>query len=445
MKKQNRLNRLRPNIFYGWYIVIGLGTVGMVSTGMGGINLGLFLPPMCEELGISNAHFGWAYSARLIGFSITSWYLGVLLDRYGARMPMLVAGMISGLIMIGLSHLQAGWQLVALYFILGMIGLQGGGGNLYQAVPLSRWFVLKRGQAMSMALVGNTVGIFIFTPLSEFFIATTGWRSAWFILGCSGSLVVVMVALLVIHKEPQSMGLLPDGLVLDRHNEININGVRPAVGQEYSWSRAKAIRSFTFWALVFSHGLRMLAVSTLHVFRIPFYIEQGIASNLVAWAISAEAIVAAAVSLIVGRIADRVQPRFVVASALGFFALMLIVTMNVSTTWHVYLSAALYGISATSYIIGQNTLWPAYFGSAHIGSIRGVSLIMTLIFSTIGAPISGAIKDATGSYIPAWIGALILVSIAMGLILITKKPQPQIDNYSKAETDQPNPIGSPIG
>jgi MFS family permease len=442
---QNRLNRRRPNIFYGWYIVFGLGTVGMVSTGMGGINLGLFLPPMCEELGISNAHFGWAYSARLIGFSITSWYLGMLLDRYGARIPMLVAGIFSGLIMIGLSRLQAGWQLVALYFILGMIGLQGGGGNLYQAVPLSRWFILKRGRAMSMALVGSTAGIFIFTPLSEFFITNMGWRSAWFILGCSGSLIVVIIALFVIRKDPQSMGLQPDGIISDLHDEKNTNGVKLTVAQEYSWSRAKAIRSFTFWALVLVHGLRMLAVSTLHVFRIPFYIEQGVAPNLVAWAISMEAIVAAMVSLIAGRIADRVQPRFVVACALGFFVLMLIVTMNVRTTWHVYLSAALYGISATSYIVGQNTLWPAYFGSAHIGSIRGVSLITTLIFSTIGAPISGAIKDATGSYIPAWIGAVILVSIAIGLILITKNPQPGIEGHQGSETTQPHTVESSIG
>ena len=39
-------------IFYGWYIVAGLATVGMLSAGMGGINFGLFIQPMSEELGI---------------------------------------------------------------------------------------------------------------------------------------------------------------------------------------------------------------------------------------------------------------------------------------------------------------------------------------------------------------------------------------------------------
>lgn len=84
----------------------------MVSTGMGGNNLGLFVPPMTRELGISQIYFGWAYSARLIGFCTTSWYIGILLDRYGARIPMAVTGIMAGLVMVGLTYLQAGagWQ-----------------------------------------------------------------------------------------------------------------------------------------------------------------------------------------------------------------------------------------------------------------------------------------------------------------------------------------------
>ena len=201
----------KPDIFYGWYIVIGLGVVGMVSAGIGGVNLGLFLPPVNRELGISHVYFGWAMAARLIGYSATSWYIGMLLDRYGARIPMAVTGLLTGLVMMGLSNMQTGWHLVALYFILGAVGLEGAGGNLFQTIPLSRWFLRKRGQAMAITLVGTSLGIFLFSPLSQYFISTLGWRWAWRILGGIGSLGMVMVALLVIRKDPQSMGLQPDG------------------------------------------------------------------------------------------------------------------------------------------------------------------------------------------------------------------------------------------
>jgi MFS family permease len=433
LKRSRYFKFYKPNIFYGWYIVLGLGTVSMVSTGMGGINFGLFLPPMCGELGISQAYFGWAYSARLIGFSLTSVYLGILLDRYGARIPMAITGFLAGLVMLGLSRLQSGWQLVTLFFVLGMIGLEGAGGNLFQSVPLSRWFLLKRGRAMSLALVGMTAGIFFFTPLSEFLIASQGWRSAWLFLGCGGSLVVVVVALVVIRKDPQSMGLYPDGIAPSEAVAPQCGIVQNQEPPEYSWQRPDAIRTYAFWALVTIHGLRMLSISTLHVFRIPFYIEQGIAPHLVAWAISMEAIVAAVVALIAGKAADRFQPRFVVAASLALFCITFIVTMRVHTAWHVFAAAAIYGASASTYIVATNALWPNFFGSTHIGSIRGLSLVITVLFSTAGAPISGAVKDITGSYFPAWIGAIFMLGAATVLMLITKKPQPPLQTPIQCE------------
>ena len=326
--------------------------------------------------------------------------------------------------MAGLSALQEGWQLIALYFLLGMIGLEGGGGNLYQAVPLSRWFVKKRGKSMSIAALGTTAGILLFSPLSEYLIDNYGWRSTWLILGCSGSMVVVLIALFIVRKDPQSMGLWPDGdPSLDGDAAIAASHGRP-VSVEYSWSLKHTVRSRVFWTLVVVHGLRMLSSSTMIVFRIPFFIEHGVSSKLVAWAISIEAMVASFASIIAGRAVDRFNPRVVVVAALLIFIIAFIVTINFAKTFHVFLATALYGVSASSYIIAQNALWPDYFGNAHIGSIRGFSLLATLLFSVLGAPLSGAVKDATGSYIPAWIFSLICLLVAIALMLIVRKPTP---------------------
>ena len=103
MNLETSQNPQAYRLFYGWYIVIGLGTVGMVSGGMGGINFGLFIPPMSEGLGIKHSFFGWSQTARLVGFSAFSWLIGRILDRYGARVPMAIAGMFLGLFMLGLS------------------------------------------------------------------------------------------------------------------------------------------------------------------------------------------------------------------------------------------------------------------------------------------------------------------------------------------------------
>ncbi len=440
--------------FYGWYLVMGLASVGMVSVGMGGVNLGLFIPPMSEELGIKYAVFGWTMTARMVGYSASSFIIGRILDRYGARIPMAIAGALMALAMVGLSLIKADWQLVAIFLFIGVIGMQGGGGNLYQSVPLSRWFVRLRGRAMAITFVGIPVGIFIFSPLTQFLIDTISWRAAWFILGGGGSLVIVLVGLLIVRKDPESMGLRPDGdlyegvpasdtagepatLTADKpainppegrrartacEGSGEVNRPTPPALAEYSWTRAQAVRSFAFWALAAVLGVNSLGWGALGMFRIPFYVERGVSPQLVAWALSAEAVMAAIIAFPTGWAMDRFQPRFIVAATQIMFIAVFLVTMNVTTAWHVFAATLMFGVMGASSAIAQNALWPAYFGGKHIGSIRGLSVPLILVFSGLGAPITGAIKDATGTYKPAWLVVMALLVGATALILITPKP-----------------------
>lgn len=278
---------------------------------------------------------------------------------------------------------------------------------------------------MSIAFLGMPIGIFIFSPLTQFLISSTSWRSAWLILGGCSSAVIVLIALLVIRKEPESMGLQPDGGAVEDKEREDIYRKHNALPIEYSWTRSQAVRSFAFWAMAAVLALRMLSMSTMSIFRIPFYIEQGISPQLVAWALSAEAVVAAVIAIPTGWAVDRFQPRFVAAISLSIFIAAFLMTINVSATWHVFLATMLFGASAASFIVIQNTMWPYYFGGVHIGSIRGLAVPFTMIFSAIGAPITGAIKDATGTYILAWHGSIILLIVAIGLMLITRKPEPK--------------------
>jgi cyanate permease len=160
------------------------------------------------------------------------------------------------------------------------------------------------------------------------------------------------------------------------------------------------------------------------MFRIPFYIEQGVSPQIVAWALSAEAIMAAIVSFPTGWAMDRFQPRFVVAATQIVFIIVIIVTMNVTAAWHVFAATLIFGIMGASSAIAQSALWPAYFGGKHIGSIRGLSVPLILVFSGLGPPITGAIKDATGTYTPAWLVVMALLVGATILILLTPKPTP---------------------
>lgn len=427
-------------LYYGWVIVAGLMAVGAVSTGMGGVNLGLFIKPMRDDLGIGTSVFGLAQTARLFGFALSGWIIGRFIDRRGARIPLVIAGLMAGGAMIGLSQVTAGWQIIAVFFVVGATGLQGGGGSLFMSVPLSNWFIRKRGTAMSVAFIGMPVGIFIFAPLSQLLIDEIGWRDTWLVLGGGGAVVTVLVALFVIRRRPQDMGLRPDGEAAPSTGALSALGAhRHVFEDEVSWTRAEAIRSrilhpSTFWRLTMIDGLRMLAMSSVGIFRVPYFIDdKGFDASIVAWSLSAEAIFAVLVSLPTGWAVDRYQPRYVAAVSTLLMVAGFLLTMTASSIVMVFVATSVFGLGVASFIICQNAVWPAYFGHAHIGSIRGFATPLMLVFSAIGAPLTGIVRDATGSYQPAWIAGTIGLVIATLLLLITPKPVKPEGKFPESE------------
>ena len=62
------------------------------------------------------------------------------------------------------------------------------------------------------------------------------WQGAWIILGGFGMVVVVPLSVLLLRRQPEDMGLLPDGdLELSNENEIF---------EEYSWTVTEAVKTF---------------------------------------------------------------------------------------------------------------------------------------------------------------------------------------------------------
>jgi len=84
-----------------------------------------------------------------------------------------------------------------------------------------------------------------------------------------GSVVIVLIALFFIRKKTKSMGLQPDGGLLEGEEGGDVSRRYRAPPVEYSWTRSQAVRSFAFWALTTALGLRMLSMSTLNIFGAP--------------------------------------------------------------------------------------------------------------------------------------------------------------------------------
>ncbi len=210
MRLLDRDGEGRPRFFYGWVIVGVMAATGAVSMGMGSLNFGLFIKPMGDELGIGRAAFGWAQTARQGASSATSPLIGWLLDRYGSRVMLPVAAVATGGALIGLAYVTSAWHLVVLFVVMGLVGMSGPGA-LVTTVPVLKWFVRNRGKAVAYVGLGIPIGALLFIPLTQVLINEIGWRGAWIVLAIIGLVVIVPLGLVFVRRQPEDVGMLPDG------------------------------------------------------------------------------------------------------------------------------------------------------------------------------------------------------------------------------------------
>ena len=414
----------RPRLFYGWVIVFVMATAGAVSMAMGSLNFGLFIVPMGNSLGIGRSWFGWAQTARQFSSSVTSPAVGWLLDRYGSRVMLPVAALVTGLAMIALAFMTDAWHLVALYAVMGLVGMSGPGA-LVTSVPVLKWFVRERGRAIAYMGLGIPIGAIVFVPLTQIFIDAWGWETAWIALACIGIGVIVPLAAIFVRRQPEDMGLLPDGDAAPP-TDGNAGGApaASAAALEYSWTVAQALRSPTFWSLVAVFSIVSLAVGTVAVHRIADFTDRGFDTTLISWATAFDAVCAGAATFAFGRLVSRVAARFLGAVGFGLLAIASVMTIYAQSDATMFGSMAIFGLGIGGMMFLQNFIWADYFGREYVGSIRGISMPINLIVGGIGAPIAGYAHEWTGTYTTMWwIGVGLMAASAL-LLFATAAPKP---------------------
>ena len=383
------------------------------------LNFGLFIKPMGDELGIGRATFGWASSARQFATSATSPIVGRLLDRFGARLMLPTAAVLTGAAMIWLSFSHHGWQLILIFALMGLVGMSGPGA-LMSSVPVLKWFVRNRGKAVAFMSLGIPIGALIFVPLTQVFIDWWTWRGALVALALIGVAVVAPMSLIVVRRQPEDMGLRPDGAAAPAAGHT---GTAKGATDEESWTAKEAMRSGAFWRLVTVFSIVSLGVGTLGVHRIPSFMDRGLDARLVSFATAFDAVCAGISVFTMGFLVRKYSPALL--GAVGFLLLGIasVLTIYATSVPVMFISMAVFGLGIGGQMFLQNFLWADYFGRRHLGSIRGIVTPVTLIIGGIGAPVAGYVRDATGSYDSIWWGGVVLMLIGALALVTTRTPR----------------------
>ena len=415
----------KPRPFYGWAIVGVMAASGAVSMAMGSLNFGLFIKPMGDDLAIGRAYFGWAQTARQAAGALTSPPIGRLLDRHGSRVMLPVAALVSAGAMVGLANMRDGWHLIALFSMMGLVGMSGPGA-LVTSVPVLKWFVRDRGKAISFVGLGIPVGAVVFVPLTQILIDGAGWRMAWVWLALMGAGVIVPLSAALVRRQPEDMGLLPDGAPPAKPDgeggEVGAR-TRSAAAIETSWTTGEAIRTSTMWRLVAMFCIVQLGVGTVALHRIAAFMDRGLDPTLIAFATAFDAVCAGVSTFAFGMLASRVPARFLGAFGFATLAGASVMTIYANTLPIMFVSMAIFGLGIGGMLFLNNFIWADYFGRENVGGIRGLANPINLAVGGLGAPAAGYVHDFIESYNPVWWAGVCLMAAGAALALLTPAPK----------------------
>ena len=412
-----------PRLYYGWVVVAAMISIGATTMAVAGPTFGFFIEPMQKELGFDKSLFGWANTGRMLASALGGLFIGKMVDRYGPRILLAVAGGVSTLAIMSLGFFHPSWWLIGAFILTGLMGIQGQAA-FYTGPSVAKWFIRKRAKAMGILSMGAPLGLMIGFPVVQWVISNYGWRVGWASLGIAGIIIILPISLLLLRRQPEDIGLLPDGL-RSGDSAMDNQGSPSSVAVEDQWTRAEAIRTVVFWRLTAAFSMFMFSTTTTVFFRIPHFIDNGINPGLVATAAST-----AQISLILGAITIGKQVAVVGMERLAGLNMVIMVccfliTLTLNNAFMMFAAFYTWAWATNSLGALQGIIYASYFGRQHAGAVRSAALTTSMLFAAVAGPLAGYVADVTGGFESIWWPIVGILTLAAVLLLTTKPPTKQ--------------------
>lgn len=349
-----------------------------------------------------------AYLAgTLIGAIALPW-VGGALDRFGVRRLMAAIGAVFGAVLVGLSLVST---IVGL--TVGFIGIRLAGQgalSLTATTAAALWFQRRRGTAIGLVSAIGSMGISLTPLLIEGVIAEFGWRTAWLLEGIAVWLVVVPIALFGMRDRPADLGQRLDG----RHAVPSSDSEGGAAGgQEAGVTTREASKTGYFWVVTLGTMVSGLLVTAVAFHQISILTARGLSTVEAAANFVPQTVAGLLAALATGVLADRLSPKVLVTAAMGALSLSLAWAIWVTPGLSAILFGLLLGAAGGSIRAVEAATFPRYFGTRHIGSIRGFVTALGVGATAFGPLLFAWAFDTQGSYT-----SVLVVSVALPVLII---------------------------
>ncbi len=426
METAERASSRSPRFFHGWWIVATSLVGAGVGMGIGGVGLGVFVEPMTDDLGWSRAAMGGVFIIRAIVMATLGPLMGPVVDRrMGAPVLFVGGAFIAGGSIMLLAAATEVWHFYVLFGLGWSVGQLAFAGNVLTGPIVAKWFIRKRGRAMGIYTMGIPIGSIIFVPLNAVLVTTFGWQASWVILGVATWLLTIPIAALTMRRQPEDMGLYPDGaLTADEARLAGAPGsTQPGGSAPIDFTLVQALRTPALYLLMLSFLMMGLAMGIFTIHQVPAITDKGFdlaVASIVSVTLSSCSF---CVKPTVGFLSERFSPRYLCALCMAVGAAGVVTLGLADTMLFLFVFAACYGFGAGATPVFQNVIWADYFGRRYLGSIRGMIAPIAALGGGISPFIAGWMFDNTGSYDSILVAMGLGAFLAAAFMLMARPPR----------------------
>lgn len=392
--------------FYGWRVVKATLVVAFIAWSFALYGPSVYIQALSQNRDWPIGQVSTALTFSFLLNAVSVGVVGSIIGRHGPRIVMAAGALImaSGIAAIGL--ITKPWQAFLAFPVMGL------GWSCVSTIAISAtiapWFERFQGRAISVALLGASIGGMLGVPISLALVAGLGFTWAMAAIGLIVVATVVPISIFVLKKNPQELGLHPDGMPPETTLKTPAN--RP-------WTRTEALRTFALRSTIITFGVGLMVQLGFLSQQVKL-LQDHITATETGLTVLTSGSLAFLGRLVLARIADRVNIRLAAALTLLLSALGLAIAATANNATQLIVGTLVFGFN-----VGNLTTLPALivrreFGAPSFGKVFGITGTFMQSLSALGPAFFGLLHDQTGTYrLPIALAALCMLG---GAILITR-------------------------
>ncbi|AZS80309.1 MFS transporter [Achromobacter spanius] len=409
---------------YAFVVVAVIFLALLVSAGLRSTP-SVLLVPLEDAFGWSRSSISFAAAAGIFLYGLVGPFAAAAMERFGLRRVLITALVLMSASSAVSAYMTEPWHLLMSWGVFS--GLSSGAvASVLGATIVNRWFTKHRGLMMGLLTASTASGTLVFLPILATLASSGDWtRVVWTVAAAAAAMVPL--AWWLVPDRPANVGLVPFGS--DPHAPPAPVAPRTGMLAATFGALARASKTPTFWflfATFFICGFTTNGLVGTHL--IALCGDHGMLEVQAAGLLALMGIFDLVGTTASGWLTDRYDPRKLLFVYYALRGLSLIyLPYSDFSFYSLSIFAIFFGLDWIATVPPTLRLTTEAFGERDAGIVFGWIVAGHQLGAASAAWMAGAIREAQGSYLMAFVisGVTGLIAAFIALRIGKKRVVPQ--------------------